>query len=384
MGKGNGADDRNRTGDLLVTRALALIVLAVFASLCYDLWHNSGTVAQIYWSNYMATIRKKGDGWHVQIRKKGHAPVTKTFTIKSDATRWAAMVESEIERGVFVDRSEAEATTIKDAFDRYDREVAIKKKGYSREKTMITRWQSQKLTDRSMAALKSMDVADWRDMRLKQVSGSSVHRELCLLSHLFTIAIKDWGFGITNPVTLTRKPKLNRSRDRRLDDGEIAKIIENTESRELPIIIRLLTETAMRRGELSKLRWEQINLKTGVALLVDTKNGEDREIPLSSRAITALKSMPRQIDGRVISMTPDAITRAFARACVRAKVADARIHDLRHEGVTRLFEAGFDVMAVASISGHKTLGQLKKYTHLKAADLAKRGVSGILCKRVFD
>lgn len=320
----------------------------------------------------MATIRKKGDGWHCQIRKKGHAPITRTFTTKNNAEKWATLVESELERGVFVDRSEAESTTIRDAFDRYDKEVAVKKKGYSREKTMISRWQAQKLSGMSMAALKSMDVAAWRDARLKQVSGSSVHRELCLLSHLFTIAIKDWGFGIVNPVTLTRKPKLNRSRDRRLDNDEIEKIIANTESRELPVILRLLTETAMRRGELSKLRWEQINLKTGVALLIDTKNGEDREIPLSSRAIIALRSMPRRMDGKVISMTPDAITRAFARACVRAKVGDARIHDLRHEGVSRLFEAGLDLMEVASVSGHKTLNQLKRYTHLKASDLAKK------------
>lgn len=71
-------------------------------------------------------------------------------------------------------------------------------------------------------------------------------------------------------------------------------------------------------------------------------------------------------------MTPDAITRAFARASKRAGVKNARIHDLRHEAVSRLFEKGLDVMEVASISGHKTLWQLKRYTHLKASDLAKK------------
>ncbi len=320
----------------------------------------------------MATIRKKGDGWHVQVRKKGHAPVTRTFTIKSDATRWAAMVESELERGVFVDRSEAEGTTIKEAFDRYAREVSVLKKGFSREKTMISRWQAQKLSSQSMASLKSMDVANWRDARLKQVSGSTVHRELCLLSHLFTVAAKDWGFGVANPVLMTRKPRLNRGRERRLTNDEIDKIIVATSSRELPVIIRILTETAMRRGELGGLRWDQIDLSKGVAVLLDTKNGEDRDVPLSSRAIAALRSLPRRIDGKVISMTPDAITRAFGRACARAGIEDARIHDLRHEGVSRLFERGLDLMEVASVSGHKTLGQLKRYTHLKAETLAKK------------
>jgi integrase len=320
----------------------------------------------------MATIRKKGDGWHCQVRKKGHAPVTRTFSIKSDAVRWAALIESEIERGVFTDRSEAESTTIRDAFDRYLREVSSLKKGYSREKTMVSRWQAYKLADRSMAALKSMDVAEWRDIRLKQVSPSTVHRELCLLSHLYTVAAKDWGFAVANPVAMTRKPRPTKGRDRRLSESEIDMIIENTESVELPAIIRLLTETAMRRGEIAKLRWENTDLKHSTAHLIDTKNGEDRTIPLSSRAKTALAELPRQIDGKVFSMTPDAITRAFARAARRAGVVDARIHDLRHEAVSRLFEKGLDIMEVASVSGHKTLGQLKRYTHLKAADLAKK------------
>jgi len=320
----------------------------------------------------MATIRKKGDGWHCQVRKKGHSAITRTFTIKSDAVRWAAMVESELERGVFVDRSEAESTTVRDAFERYAREVSILKKGYSREKTMISRWQAQKLAGGSMASLKSMDVADWRDARLTQVSGSTVHRELCLLSHLFTVAIKDWGYGVQNPVATTRKPKLNRGRDRRLTQDEIERIIDATESRELPVAIRLLTETAMRRGELGKLKWENVDMKACVAHLRDTKNGEDRDVPLSSRAVAALQGLPRRIDGKVIGMSSDGITRAFARACGRAGIEDARIHDLRHEAVSRLFERGLDVMEVASVSGHKTLSQLKRYTHLKAADLAKK------------
>ena len=171
---------------------------------------------------------------------------------------------------------------------------------------------------------------------------------------------------------MTRKPRPAKGRDRRLTEKEIDKIIENTESSELPAIVRLLTETAMRRGELSKLRWENIDLKHNTAHLADTKNGEDRTIPLSSRAKAALAALPRQIDGKVFRMTPDAITRAFARAASRAKIVDARIHDLRHEAVSRLFEKGLDVMEVASVSGHKTLGQLKRYTHLKASDLAKK------------
>lgn len=178
--------------------------------------------------------------------------------------------------------------------------------------------------------------------------------------------------GIANPVLSIRKPKPAQGRDRRLTDEEINKIIEATESIELPAIIRLLTETAMRRGELSKLKWNCIDQKECVAYLIGTKNGENRAVPLSSRALAALSNMPRRIDGKVFGMTPDAITKAFGRACKRAGVMDVRLHDLRHEAVSRLFEKDLSTMEVASVSGHKSLSMLKRYTHLHASELAKK------------
>jgi integrase len=320
----------------------------------------------------MATIRKKGAGWHVQVRKKGHATITKTFSLKSDAVKWASIVESEIERGVFVDRSEAEATTLHAALQRYASEVSSLKKTYRKEQSIIKSWQGSKLARRSLASVRQVDLAQWRDARLMEVGAATVRNEMALLSHLFTIAIKEWGLVLTNPVLSVRKPAPVRARDRRITDEELQKIISASESRELPAVIRLLTETAMRRGELCKLHWEHIDLKNRTARLVDTKNGEDRVIPLSTRAKNILASLPRRIDGQVIGMTSDAITRAFSRACSRAGVENARIHDLRHEAVSRLFEKELDVMEVASVSGHRTLSQLKRYTHLKAANLAKK------------
>jgi integrase len=321
----------------------------------------------------MATIRKKGDlQWHVQIRRRGWATQSKTFETRAKAEQWAQIIESEMTRGVFVDRSEAEATTLSAALDRYQAEVSVLKKTASKERSFIKSWKSSALAGRSLASIKQADVAKWRDARLKVVGVATVRNEMALLSHLFTTAGKDWGMGISNPFLMVRKPPPVKGRDRRLSEDEINKIIQATESQELPVVIRLLTETAMRRGELSKLRWDNIDLKNRVAHLVDTKNGESRHVPLSSAAVAALKGLPRRIDGRVISMAGDSITQAFARACERAGVENARIHDLRHEGVSRLFEKGLGVMEVASVSGHKTLSQLKRYTHMSAAELAKK------------
>jgi len=138
-----------------------------------------------------------------------------------------------------------------------------------------------------------------------------------------------------------------------------------------PAVI-LALETAMRRGELLSLRWEHVNLDTCVAHLPDTKNGEARDVPLSSRAIAALTALPRAMSGDVLPTTAEGLKNAFERARKRAKMEHFNFHDLRHEAISRLFEAGWNVMEVAAVSGHKDLQSLKRYTNLKATDLAKK------------
>ena len=128
----------------------------------------------------------------------------------------------------------------------------------------------------------------------------------------------------------------------------------------------------MRRGEIASLLWANIDLYAGTVLLPNTKNGDERTVPLSSKCIVLLKNLPRRIDGRVFNMTPHAISYAFIRACKRAKLDGLHFHDIRHEAVSRLFERGFSLPEVAAISGHKTWAMLKRYTHLRAEDLAKK------------
>lgn len=129
----------------------------------------------------------------------------------------------------------------------------------------------------------------------------------------------------------------------------------------------------MRQGELIRLRWEHIDLQRRVAYLPDTKNGETRSVPLSSIAIGVLRTVPRSLSGQVFpGLTTEAVKRAYIRAVRRAEIEDLRFHDLRHEATTRLFEKGLNIMEVATITGHKDLRMLRRYTHLKAEDLARK------------
>lgn len=368
----------------------------------------------------MATIRRRGPHqWHVQVRRQGWPTQTKTLDTKVEAEAWAAMIESEMNRGVWLDRSEAETTTLHALLDRYETEVMPSLKGAVREKSVIGLWRQTSLAKRAMATIRSGDVAQQRDTWLSAgLAPATVLRRLARLSHLFNTARKEWGMeSLSNPVELVRKPTPNNARARRVatlpatgkrrDNGrttdELARISAASESRVLPAILTLAVETAMRRGEIAALCWENIDLGRRVAHLPETKNGNSRDVPLSSAAVDVLADLlpkhrgqqrkapvvPADLRGVVFATHPDGITQAFERAMQRARAAyerecaeygqapdsaflkDLRFHDLRHEATSRL-ASRFQLHELAKITGHRDTRMLLRYYHPDASDLAKR------------
>ncbi|MGZ8200967.1 MAG: site-specific integrase, partial [Methylosarcina sp.] len=307
----------------------------------------------------MATFTQFKTGWRAQIRRKGHKSIARTFNTKAEAERWALSIEASMGVGTYVDNRESLSTTLAECLKRYASEVVPHKKGAKRELYRIKFWQDESLATKGIGTIKQMDIAKWRDERIAAgYSGSTVKKDLALLSHVFTIAAKEWGFPLTNPVLMIRKPKSGLARDRRLHAGEMELLFEYAGSQEMRSLIILAIETAMRRGELIGLRRSWI--KGRVAYLPDTKNGSPRAVPLSTRALEALSALPIRIDGKVFEHTEDAYTRIFARICKKAGIEDLRLHDLRHEATSRLFEKGLDVMQVKSITGHKSLQMLAR------------------------
>lgn len=326
----------------------------------------------------MATIRKRGPHqWEARIRKKGHPTQSKTHETKKEAEDWARDIESEMGRGVFICRKEAENTTLAEALERYAREITVDKKGAPQELRRIEAWKRHPLSNRFLATLRGVDFAQYRDDRQAQgKSPSTIRLELAIISHLFNIAHKEWGMeSLANPVQAIRLPSVGRARDRRLQDGEEARLLDAariSKSNEIGNIIIMALETGARRSELVKMHWEYINLTAKTWHIPKTKNGDARTVPLSSRAKATLQGLPRRIDGQVWAMShADGITQAFDRVCKRAGIEGLRFHDLRHEATSRFFELGtLGIMEVASITGHKDLQMLKRYTHLRAEDLA--------------
>ena len=325
----------------------------------------------------MATFRKRGPyQWQAQVRKKGQPLQTKTFETRAEAEQWARAIEVEMDKGMFVSRAEAESTTLKELLERYLAEITPPKKGAASETNRLRALMRLPLARRYVAGIRGMNIARFRDERLRKVTPSTVKRDLVLLGHVFEVARKEWGIYVHNPVRDIKLPSENRPQDRRLQDGEEARLLDASEQARNPWllpIVQLALETAMRQGELIRLRWEHIDLNRRTAHLPDTKNGESRTVPLSTLAIRVLRTLPRSLHGQVFpGVTTEAIKRAYIRAVRRACIENLRFHDLRHEATTRLFEKGLNIMEVASVTGHKDLRMLRRYTHLKAEDLARK------------
>lgn len=318
----------------------------------------------------MASITRRSSGWQVQIRKQGYRPISKRFDKKSEADAWARAIESEMDRNVFIDRSLAERTTLGEILIKYRDQVSINKLGYKQEKSRVNVLLSHSIADRYLATIKSSDFAEYREFRLSKVCGTTVNKELSLFGKVIDTARQDWSINMDNPVRSIRRPKNNRPRDRRLLIDELEKIISSTESPLLPEITLFALETAMRRGEIANAKWKHVSFNQRTMLVPETKTGVPRTIPLSKKAILVLQSIRNDNSEFIFNLRAGSISQAFERACNRAGINDLNFHDLRHEATSRLFEKGLNPMQVSAVTGHKTFEMLKRYTHLKAEDLA--------------
>jgi len=360
----------------------------------------------------MATFRKRGPSqWEAQVRKQGYPTQTRTFKTKADATDWSKMIESEMVRGVWVSRVEAESTSLLEALERYKKEIVSQKKGETQELSIIKIYERSDLAQRSLASIRSADIAQLRDDWLKTLKPATVLRRLALLSHVFSVSRKEWGMeSLSNPVALIRKPQPNDSRlrrvisqdaessdhfsERRSQSDELTRIIAASCSKLLPLVVTVAIETAMRRGEIVDLKWEHIDLKKRFVHLPNTKNGSARDVPLSSvaaEALAAAKKLMQEDDAVefVFNIRKDAVTRAFERAVARARkeyldectllkkkaeesyLTNLRFHDLRHEAISRLAEI-FPLHELTKISGHQDPRMLMRYYHPSIESLAKR------------
>lgn len=323
----------------------------------------------------MASIRKRKGHWQAQVRRKGFEPLAKTFRNRQDALAWARQAEADMDRNAFVPRRLAESLTVQQLLDRYLVEVAPRKRSYRTMRTALIGLRRH-FRYQTLATLCPSDISEYRDKRLHDGrSPSTVIKELNLLSRVIDVAARDWGIEVPrNPARVVSRPSAPAGRTRRLaieEEFALLNACQTSRARNLGSVVVLALETAMRLGEILSLEWSEIDLARRTAHLSMTKNGEARTVPLSHRAIEALVALGPYDSGKLFPHWRDSISflHPWRRVVIKAELNDFRFHDLRHEAISRLFEKGLNPIQVASISGHKTLQMLRRYTHLRAVDL---------------
>jgi len=312
----------------------------------------------------MSTIRQRSNlSWQVIIRRKGFPKQSKVFKKKAEATLWARQIEHEIDQGNQVDFSQASKVTIHRIIDDYlaTREVY---RSYKREKSRLLLLKKH-FGDYSVAQITPTRIALFRDLRLAQgLSPATVVKDLNTLSKVLKIGEIRWNiYRPYNPILLVEKPKVVGHRVRRLSLQEEQILIHKTNFKMQAMIIFAI-ETGMRLGEILSLKWSDID--KDVATLKNTKNNEIRYIPFSLTVKNILQNLPKNIiDNRVFYFwkTVSGFESSWQKFKKRQGLQDLRFHDLRHEAISRMFEKGLNHMEVSSISGHKSLLILRKYTH---------------------
>lgn len=333
----------------------------------------------------MAYVSKRGKSWRCEVSLQGVRDST-TFDTKREAELWGMQREAIILEGKPATvQKDLNNTSLIDIFKKYKKEVSVKKRGAKWEVTRLSRFEKEPMFFISINNVNNVLIASWRDKRLTEVSAATVRRELTLLSGVFTKGIKEWGLDfVRNPVHLIQKPSLTKARSRRITQDEIDQIVDyfkwdrKTEPKKtshwIAFAFLLAIETAMRRGELLSFTWENFHLDKSYIHLDLTKNGDERDVPLSSKAKALLSILSnKDPQARVIPIDPDVLTSSFLKMRKVLNINDLHFHDTRREATTRLAEKLPSVVELAAATGHKTINILyKTYYQVKAEDLAKK------------
>lgn len=327
------------------------------------------------------TSQKGKASYRVQVRLKGHPTQTATFERKTDAQKWAQQTEAAIREGRHFKTTEAKKHTLGELIDRYLKDELPKKSTIMEKQAVQFRWWKDQIGDYSLANITPALIAEYRDRLFHtptptgtKRSPSTVNRYLAALSHALNVAVKEWGWLDDSPMRKVNRLKEPKGRVRFLDEQERTSLLTACRETNHPFlyaVVLLALSTGARKMEILNLRWKDVDLNKGTAILHETKNGERRALPLSGPALDELRALSkvRRIDTTLIfpgrnPKTPFEIRKPWIEVLQKAGIQDFRFHDLRHSAASYLAMSGATLAEIAEILGHKTLQMVKRYAHL--------------------
>jgi integrase len=322
--------------------------------------------------------------YRAKVRIKGHPEQNASFDKISDARKWAAKIESSINEGRYC--SESRKHTLAETIDKYCEKILPTKKKSSDQLAQLNWWKGS-IGNLMLCDVLPAVVSKYRDILIENKnkkgfhrSLSTVNRYLSALSHVFTIAVKEWQWVDYNPVLRISRQKEPRGRTRFLSDYERKRLLDachQSSNKYIETIVILCLSTGARKMEIVGLKWEDVDLKRGIITLHNTKNGEVRVLPLVGNAyikvqeLYASRSLYDHPSEFIFPSTnfnqPLDIRQPWEKALKEAGIEDFKFHDLRHSAASYLAMNGASMAEIAEILGHKTLQMVKRYSHLSEA-----------------
>lgn len=339
----------------------------------------------------MASIIERNGRWRALIRKAGHTRC-ETFSSRTAARTWAKRVEAELEQIRAAGVIQVRQKTVADLIDRYVEEVYPRKQWGRSKSASLARTRAD-LGREKVAELTSGRLTAYFAARARDGAGVvSIAGQFSYLLDALKTARGLWQWDV--PLQAAQDARLalskggligkSNSRDRRVSDAELALLKEHFARRPTAYpmgdLLDFCMATAMRIGEVCRLQWADLNEADRTILVRDRKHprekfGNNQMVPLlDATGYDALAIVQRQPRGglRIFPVNENTVSTYVTRAVAAVGLPDLRLHDLRHEAISRLFAAGYQIQEVALVSGHRDWAMLRRYTHVRAADLHRK------------
>lgn len=346
----------------------------------------------------MATYQARGDRWRAIVRRKGFKAKSRTFPTKSAARTWAERIERELAEQEARGHTDGVDPTVSELVDWYTgyvrrmKDISLTQKGnLTRVKEGLGEIVASQLTPgeiiEHVRRRRQGEHVNGGGHRVPPCGGATMNVELGYLSEMLKVAKAVGHLRLAHDPVTEARPTLRlmklvsrpAKRTRRPTPDELERLKAHFDANrwrmKLPMvdIIDFAVGTAKREGEITRLLWTDLDAETRTALLRDAKHprskeGNHRRFPLLAGMWDLVQRQSGNSE-RIFPYEPDSIGTAFRRGCVALGIKDLRFHDLRHEAASRLFEQGYSIEQVATVTLHESWEELKRYTQLRPESL---------------
>jgi len=336
----------------------------------------------------MATIQKvkrRSDyAYRVLIRQAGMRSVTKTFNTKRLANKFVSDIESD--RSLLLAHTQSKSITpLKLVIDKYLNKEFIGSRP-NEFKQKLTFW-IDTIGNKPIIDITTTDINEALGTLPGHFKNATINRYITAISVVFSYACREYGLQV-NPIRKIPSLPENNERIRFLSEAERTNLFKACRAShwdKLYLIVLLAITTGARKGELTKLRWNDIDFERRTAYVSTTKNGQPKVLPLTDSVIKELQLFDTKdssliFASRIKCEVAYCFTKPWKKALEDSDIKDFRFHDLRHSCASYLAQSGASLLEIADVLGHKQISVTKRYAHLcieHKSSLINRVMGGI-------